>query len=148
MPRSSLLLLTVVLALSTGGCSVMELLGGDGNVFELGVGDCFNDDGSDGQVSDVPIVDCSEPHDNEVFHTFEVADGEYPGDDALQTQAEEQCIPAFEEYVGIEYASSRLDVFPITPTEGSWSEGDREVICALYDLELAELEGSMQGSEA
>lgn len=137
----SLLLTAAVLA---SGCS---LLGG-GNVFELSVGDCFDDtDGiSGGEVSDVPVVECSEPHDNEVFHTFDLDDGDFPGDDAMMTQAEEVCVPAFEEYVGTDYASSRLDIFPITPTEGSWDTGDREIVCALYDVELAKLEGSMKGS--
>lgn len=140
----TLAVVTAVLALSAGGCSIAELLRGDGNVFELAVGDCFDTAAAGGEVSDVPIVDCSEPHDNEVFHTFEVEDGDYPGNEALVARAEEECIPAFADYVGTDYASSRLDIFPITPTEGSWSDGDREVICALYDLELEKLEGSMQ----
>lgn len=138
--------LTMLLALSLAGCG---LLGGEGNVFELAVGDCFdNAEGSDAEVSDVPIVDCAEPHDNEVFHSFEAAEGDFPGDDALVEQAEAECLPAFAEYVGAEYADSTLDIFPITPTSGSWENGDREVICALYDVDLEKLEGSMQGSGA
>ncbi len=143
MQRSTTILsVLVTAALFAGGCGFL----GGGNVFELSVGDCFDDtaDISGGEVSDVPIVDCSEPHDNEVFHTFEVDDGEYPGDDVLVAEAQERCVPAFEDYVGIDYASSRLDVFPITPTEGSWDGGDREVVCALYDRELAKLDASMQ----
>lgn len=137
------LLLAAVLLVS--GCG---LLGG-GNVFELAVGDCFGDtdDADGGRISDVPIVACSEPHDREVFHTFTVADGEFPGEDALMAQAEDLCIPVFEEYVGAAYGSgSRLGILPITPTQGSWDNGDREVVCALYDLQGAQLEGSMEGS--
>lgn len=141
IPFLSLLL---AVALLTSGCGLF----GGGNVFELAVGDCFDNTSEvgGGEISDVPIVDCSEPHDNEVFHIFEVADGEYPGDEALVAQAQETCVPAFEEYVGTDLASSRLEIFPITPTESSWSDGDREVVCALYDVELAKLEGSMQDS--
>lgn len=139
-----LTVVTAALAVVASGCG---LLGGGGNVFDLAVGDCFDRNAASGEISDVPIVDCAEPHDSEAFHTFEVGDGEYPGDDALRAQAEEQCLPAFAEYVGVEYANSRLDVFPITPTEGSWAEGDREVVCALYDPEQQQLEGSMQGAE-
>lgn len=146
MRRGTLLLsaVTAALALLAGGCG---LLGGGGTVFDLAVGDCFDRSSDTGEISDVPIVECDEPHDSEAFHTFEIADGEFPGEEELLAQAEEQCIPAFEEYVGIDYANSRLDIFPITPTEGSWSQGDREVVCALYDLESDELEASMQGSE-
>ena len=132
-----------VAALALAGCSLFN----SGNVFELAVGDCFDDDSStDTELSDVPIVDCAEPHDNEVFFTFELADGDFPGDDAILGEAENRCLPAFEEYVGRDYASSELDIFPITPTSGSWDNGDREVICALYDLDLDKLTGSMQGS--
>lgn len=136
--------LTVLLvALVAAGCGFLN----SGNVFELAVGDCFDDSsGTDTELSDVPVVDCAEPHDNEVFFTFDMADGDFPGDDAILAEAESRCLPAFEDYVGLDYASSQLDIFPITPTEGSWSNGDREVICALYDLDLAKLEGSMQGS--
>lgn len=138
-PRTTAVLLALVTAVALSGCS-------EGNVFELAVGDCFDDTAElgGGEVSDVPVVPCDEPHDNEVFHTFEVPDGEFPGEEALVALAEETCVPAFEEWVGIEYASSSLDMFPITPTESSWSTGDREVVCALYDLEQEQLEGSMQ----
>ncbi len=147
MRRGTMLLATATaaLALLGGGCGLLD---GGGTVFELSVGDCFDRSSEDGEISDVPIVDCDEPHDSEVFHTFEVeGDGEYPGGEALLAQAEEQCLPAFADYVGLDYANSTLDIFPITPTDGSWSEGDREVVCALYDLEQEELEGSMQGAQ-
>lgn len=147
MRRSTLLLAsaTAALAVLGSGCGLLE---GDGNVFELAVGDCFDRSTETGEISDVPVVDCDEPHDSEVFHTFEVeGDDEYPGGEALVAQAEEQCLPAFADYVGLDYADSTLDVFPITPTDGSWAEGDREVVCALYDLEQDELEGSMRGSQ-
>ncbi len=136
--------LLLAAALLVGGCGLL----GDGNVFELAVGDCFGDtdDADGGRISDVPIVDCSEPHDHEVFHTFDVPDGEFPGEDALAAQAEELCIPVFEEYVGAGYGSSRLGILPITPTQSSWDDGDREVVCALYDLQQTQLEGSMEGS--
>ena len=32
------------------------------------------------------------------------------------------------------------------PTQGSWAQDDREVICAVYDMNLAKLEGSVAGS--
>lgn len=134
---------TTALMLLTAGCG---LFGGGGNVFELAVGDCFDRNTDGGEISEVPIVECSEPHDSEVFHTFELSDDEFPGEDALLERAEEECVPAFEEYVGVDYAHSQLDIFPITPTEGSWSRGDREVVCALYDLDQGQLEGSMEGS--
>lgn len=139
--RTAIMPLLLALALVIGGCS-------RGNVFDLDVGDCFDDDGSGagGALTDVPVVDCDQPHDNEVFHTFEVEAQEFPGEDALVTRAEEECIPAFAEYVGAEHATTDLEVFPITPTEDGWDAGDREVMCALYDLDRDELVGSMRGA--
>jgi hypothetical protein len=56
------------------------------------------------------------------------------------------CVAEFEAYVGLSYPESALEVFPITPTQGSWDNGDREIICALYNLDLSKLTGSMQGA--
>ncbi|MCI0425566.1 MAG: septum formation family protein, partial [Actinobacteria bacterium] len=76
-----------------------------GNVFTLEPGTCFDDvdaffeEDSEG-VSDVPTVDCEDPHDNEVYATFDVADGEFPGVDALVAEADERCLDVFEDYVG------------------------------------------------
>lgn len=119
----------------------------EGNVFSLEVGTCFNDaDSTATELSEVPIVDCSEPHDNEVYHLFDLPDGDYPGEAAVSTAANEGCLDAFAGYVGTAYLDSELDYFPLTPTSGSWDAGDREVVCALYDLTLAQLTGSMQGA--
>ena len=97
------------------------------------VGMCFDDqDGS--EIERFPTVPCDEPHQNEVFHLFDVEGQDYPGVDALRAEGERVCRgEAFTRYVGETYEASRFDVFQILPTEGSWSEGDREVVCALYD---------------
>jgi hypothetical protein len=119
---------------------------GGGNVFTLEVGTCF-DDTDETEVSSVPEVDCSEPHDNEVFAVFDyTASDTFPGSSAMNDAAQDLCVAEFEAYVGLSYQESALDVFPITPTEGSWDSGDREIICALYNLDLSKLTGSMQGA--
>lgn len=135
--RSSVVVLATSLALLTGGCS-------DGSVFDLAVGDCF-DAGTDAdEVRDVPIVDCTEPHDHEVFHIFEVADGAFPGDDALLDRARDECLPALDEYLRAEVDRAELDAFPITPSEGSWENGDRAVVCALTAASGDKLEHALQ----
>jgi hypothetical protein len=117
-----------------------------GSVFTLEVGTCF-DDTDETEVSSVPEVDCSEPHDNEVFAVFDyTASDTFPGSSAMNDAAQELCIAEFEAYVGLSYQESALDVFPITPTEGSWDSGDREIICALYNLDFSKLTDSMQGA--
>jgi len=130
----------VVLAVGLVAC-------GQQSVFSLPIGTCF-DDQADGEISSVPEVDCSEPHDNEVFALIEYTETTtYPGADQMSAISEELCITQFEEYVGLDYQSSALAVFPIFPTEESWNEDeDREIICALYNVDLSKLTGSMEGA--
>ena len=126
--------------------SSLEVIeGGDADVFSLQLGDCFNNVSSE-EVSEVPVVPCSEAHDNEVFHIFEVPDGDFPGDEALDEAAAEECVPAFESFVGIAYMDSGLDYFPLTPTEAGWTVyGDREIVCSVYDPD-ASVTGSLVGA--
>jgi hypothetical protein len=121
---------------------------GETTVFSLSVGECFQDDAAGAaEVTDVETVDCDEPHDNEVFHTFELGGDEYPSDDEIIAAIEEECLdPTFADYFGEPYETSEIEIFPITPTAESWEEvDDREVVCAGY-IEGERVEGSLQGS--
>lgn len=119
---------------------------GTEDVFALKVGDCFNDPDSFGEIESVEAVPCSEPHDNEVFHTFDLPDGAFPGADAIDEAAFGGCLPAFEQYVDVSYQESSLDISYLSPTAESWDRGDREIACLLYDLNLEKLTGSMKGA--
>lgn len=120
---------------------------GDESVFSMEVGLCFDDEEeTGGEVSSVPDVPCEEPHDNEVFALIQYTGETFPGQDAMQAEAKDLCIGDFEAYVGLAYEESELEVYPLVPTPGSWDNGDREIICALYALDLSELTGSMKGS--
>lgn len=124
---------------------------GDLDVMDVRPGDCFDDpDTSQDEVYRLQAVPCSQPHDNEVFAVESVAGSfgpEFPGDQALETRSYEVCGGAvFDAYVGETYLDSSLDVFTLTPTEDSWSEGDREVVCVLYSLDLSKLTRSARNS--
>ncbi|HDH03663.1 MAG TPA: hypothetical protein ENH15_05405 [Actinobacteria bacterium] len=120
---------------------------GGGNVFDLAVGTCFNDgDLSEVEITDVPVVDCAEPHDNEVYYLFDMADGLFPGVDQVSATAFEGCVAAFDSYVGLDYASSELVATFLAPSSGSWEEDDREVVCFLYQIDLDKLTGTMRDS--
>ena len=138
-PRAPFVVLVV--ALVAAGCGLLDR----GNVFELAVGDCFDDPGIE-RVNEVEMVDCAQAHDNEVFHVVTLTGEDFPGEDDLFAQAQEACLGAFTAYVGSPYETSRLDVFPITPSLRSWEEGDRDIVCSLYDVDGDELEGSMRDS--
>ncbi|MFF7292802.1 septum formation family protein [Microbacterium sp. NPDC008134] len=118
--------------------------GGDLSVFTLEIGDCFNDTAGE-QVSELPVVPCADPHDNEVYYEHEMPDGEFPGDDAISAAAEENCFAQFEGFVGIAYADSVLEYNYLTPTTGSWEDyGDRLIQCIVYDPS-AQVQGTLAG---
>lgn len=132
-----------VFALIIAACS--------GNVLDLGIGDCFDDGaipiGPEVQeVGDVPMVECTEPHDNEVYEVGTVEGDEYPGDEAIAGQADEICLDAFETFVGRDYATSALDFGWLVPTADSWEIGDRLVACFVYRLDLEKVTGTLGGS--
>lgn len=121
------------------------------NAFEVRVGDCFDDthalsDGGDDSIDDLPAVPCSQPHDNEVFAVFDLSLETFPSEDEMSQLAFDACVTRFEAFVGLDYPSSTLDVMTLYPTADSWAHhNDREVVCAVYDMEANKLTGSMKG---
>lgn len=114
--------------------------------FNVQVGDCFNDVTSFEEVSSVPGVPCSDPHDNETYAVFDLSVASYPEDEVMSELAFESCKERFETYVGKDYESSSLDITTMFPSEQSWSQNDREVICAVYDMNAEKLTGTAKGS--
>jgi hypothetical protein len=117
------------------------------SAFEMRVGDCFGDEAFENtEISEVPAVPCSQPHDNEVYATFDLS-GEWPGSERVEELAHEGCLERFVGAIGKSYEDSEIDYTPIYPTEGSWTErNDREVVCVGYHMEYEELTGSIIGS--
>ena len=125
--------------------AAMLLTACQGNVFDLAVGTCFDDPGGGDEVSEVPVVECDEPHDNEVYASFTLDDGDFPGDEQVAASAEEGCLGRFDEWAGIAYADSRLVASYFAPTESSWdSLDDREIICYVFDIDGDQMTGSME----
>ena len=117
---------------------------GQADVFALRVGDCMNTVEED-LVTEVPVVPCSEPHDDEVYFDFQLDDGEYPGDDAVLEQADASCLEQFEPFVGLAYETSTLDFYAYRPSEESWAQGDRVVSCVVWDP-AGRVTGSLAGA--
>ena len=118
------------------------------DVFSIQVGDCLNDESSGTEVSDVPLVNCTDPHDYEVYYDFNIpGSGAYPGDDAVSSAAEDGCSTAFETFVGIPYSDSKLDYNYYTPTSTSWTDADdRLVSCVVFDPN-GKVSGTLAGSK-
>ncbi|OOB90211.1 septum formation family protein [Rathayibacter sp. VKM Ac-2630] len=152
--RSSLVLVAAAaLALGLGGCSGLNSLaggetrdeesgeiteGGTTDVFQLRVGDCLNDELTEEatEVTDVPTLPCTEPHSYEVFQNITMAEAdEYPGEEATTQQAEDECVVAYDAFVGLTYQESKYDFSYYYPTAESWAGGDRTINCLITDPE-------------
>lgn len=118
------------LAFALGACS------GDESAFNAEVGECVEDlDDLSGSISDIPEADCSDDHEGEFIFLFqhEGGDDDFPGSSELESEASEACQgDEFEDYVGVPFVETAIVVSYITPTEGSWGEGDRETICVAH----------------
>jgi len=130
-----------------GGVTVgpSEAAPGDGGTFILPVGACL-DDVPGGFISSSNLVDCAVPHTYEVFSSFLLPEGAFPGDDAAASAAEQGCDAAFPSFVGIPYDQSALDYQYVAPTVDTWADGDREISCLLYDPAVEQTTGSLAGS--
>ncbi|MBB6120706.1 septum formation family protein [Nocardiopsis algeriensis] len=120
----------------------------DTDVFDVYLGDCMNEMETnwDDSVSSVPKVDCSEPHDFEVYHVEDIAEsGDYPGEDRVSEMSAAICEPAFETFVGVSYLDSELYYTPLFPTSDGWDYGDREVLCLIHELD-AQTTGTLEGA--
>ena len=126
----------------------------EGNIdaFTVRLGDCFNDtaalaSGEDTEIYSLPGVPCSEPHDNEVYAVFDMQLESYPEGDTMSVMAFDACRDRFEAFVGTDYDSSSLDISTLYPTADSWKfQNDREVVCAVFDVNAQKLTGSVEGT--
>ncbi len=125
---------------------------GDDDVFQIKVGECFNDDTPEGEtVSSVQKVDCAEPHIWEAYKSIIIdeGDGTYPGEEVVTGQSETDCKAAFADYIGIDYDSSTLDLSFYYPTQETWDQiNDREILCIVTTTDdfTTKTTGSVKGS--
>jgi hypothetical protein len=118
---------------------------GQADVFALRVGDCLNEV-SEELVSEVPVVPCDQPHDEEIYFDFLLEGDEYPGDDPIQTEADTRCGAEFDAFVGLAYDSSTLDFYAYRPSEESWTQlDDRIVSCVIFDP-AGQVTGTLAGA--
>jgi hypothetical protein len=134
---------------ATATCMLSSSPGTETEVLTLAVGTCFDDPDAFDLVdpSDVPIVECDVPHDNEVYASRNLKGIEFPGREAMADRADEVCLAEFAPYIGTAYEDSIYEFSWSVPSEESWDQDDREVICFAYDLNLDKITGSINGIE-
>ncbi|MDZ7678379.1 MAG: septum formation family protein [Acidimicrobiales bacterium] len=97
----------------------------------------------------VGIVPCDAPHRYELYAEVPLPaeTGEpWPGEAAAEERARLACAEAFERFVEIEWEESSLDYLALAPSASQWDHGEAMASCALFDLGLTPLVGSMAGS--
>lgn len=121
---------------------------------KLKVGDCFNEyryrDRADVLQQLTTTVDCTRPHDKELYHASDhpAAEGAPFLRDEISEFANDECLDAFEDFVGEEYVLSQLEIGFLQPTYEAWisEDFDRQVTCYVFPYEEdRRLQGSMSG---
>lgn len=125
------------------------------NQYDLEVSWCFNQydflvESTEETQEITTVVDCRRPHEGEVYATYfhpAGAERPYPGNREIERWANVNCYDGFEEFTGVAFELSELQIGTIRPTEETWTgEGThREVTCYVYAPD-AQLTGPMQGS--
>lgn len=99
--------------------------------FALGVGDCFdNPVGGQNLITAISVLPCTQPHDQQVFAKFSLGGSNYPGDAAVQRQANSGCNSRSSD-VDQSKTNSSMRLYFLYPTSGNWILGQRTVICAI-----------------
>ena len=83
----------------------------------------------------VNVVPCTETHDEEVVGQLRYPAGEddpFPGDPSVIDHAEDECLEAFERWVGRPYLESSLELGYLWPQAEGWDIGDRTILCLAY----------------
>lgn len=96
----------------------------------LRAGDCVRDVGTDqqgGPVGPVLAVPCPGPHGGEVFASFDLPAGGWPGSDPARAAAEEGCSARYARAGRQDVASDIWFLYPTGATQ--WRLGDRRVVC-------------------
>lgn len=118
---------------------------------DLAVGDCFDTSATSGQTTlyRIPVVPCSTAHGGEIYAETTAPDslarnGDAPTQQALWDAADAYCYPEFTKFVGMRWARSELLYWPIAPSEESWAEGDRRILCVVESEQP--VTGSLKGA--
>ena len=107
-------------------------------VFGLRPGECIN---SAGNGLNVTVRSCVTPHDAEVFATFSLPPGTWPGVSAVQLEAGNGCASRLSSYLNPQLATADLTQAYVYPNQAAWQAGERTVVC-----EVSAASGQLTGS--
>jgi hypothetical protein len=106
--------------------------------FGLQPGECIN---STGNGLNITVRSCATPHDAEVFATFNLPAGAWPGASAVQQEAGNGCASRLSSYLNPQLATAALTQEYIYPNQAAWQAAERTVVC-----EVRAVSGQLTGS--
>ncbi|SJM59216.1 hypothetical protein CZ771_10820 [Actinomycetales bacterium JB111] len=102
------------------------------NVFTADPGQCLDEPEVGRPIS------CDGNHRAEVYYTFNLPEGDFPGDSAVRDESDSRCSSQLTAYVGGEDTSD-YSVDALVPSEDSWNDSDdTEVLCLLVTADPVE----------
>ena len=107
-------------------------------VFGLRPGECVN---SRANGLSFTVLSCATPHDAEVFATFILPAGAWPGTTAVQQDASSGCEIRLSSYLNPQLATADLTQEYVYPNRAAWQAGERTVVC-----EVSAVSGQLTGS--
>jgi Septum formation len=107
-------------------------------VFGLRPGQCVNS-GSD--ALKFTVLSCARPHDAEVFASFTLPAGPWPGGSAVRMDAGDGCASRLDSYIDPQLATASLTQEYVYPNRAAWQADERTVVC-----EVSAVDGRLTGS--
>lgn len=102
------------------------------------VGTCVNDDPDQ-------VADCASRHGLEIYAVTELPPYAWPGEEEIDTEADDFCYAVFEGYVGASYEDSEYEYGFYAPSESEWDKGLHTAVCVVIPAGRY-LTGSVKGS--
>ena len=107
-------------------------------VFGLRPGQCVN---SGSNALKFTVLSCARPHDAEVFASFTLPAGPWPGGSAVRVDAGDGCASRLDGYIDPQLATASLSQQYVYPNQAAWQAGERTVVC-----EVSAVNGRLTGS--
>jgi hypothetical protein len=136
--------LGIVGAVIIGGLVLRPFIAG--NAGNLQVGDCFDVPESLASVEDVQHHPCTDQHSGEVFFLGKIeGHATLPEDDIFESFVAASCLPAFQAYTGYDLLTTdSLDLGWFQPSQETWDDGARTVICYATNADVTMFTGSLK----
>ena len=115
---------------------------GTWSVFDLRAGDCIDAGDVEGDISDVGLVPCDQPHTQEVFATVDNPETVYPGASELALWADGACLAELRSALGLTLADG-VFISYLLPSFDGWNKNDdRTAVCVLVFPDRGSVIGS------